>query len=392
MEPGAGNSTPKGMAVLFAAHAAHHAYITLIPLLFPILRAEFGLSYAQLGLLATAFLYAYAALQAPSSLLLRFAGRGLILGLGLAWMALATALTGLSTSFELLLLFQILCGIGASTYHPMATSLVSRSSSREGRGRAIGIHLAGGNLGTSLGPLIGGFLVAAVGWRRGLMLSAIPGLALGLPIALFAKGLGGARMASGGAWRGIAKILRNRAVILITATSALTLFRFRGISSFAPSYFVAAYGLDIAQAGILSSAMLASGFLSPPLFGHISDRLGRKAVVASINLVSALSIFLMAAGLGGPWAMANLVMVGFTLYSSSSALQALLGDVVAPELMDLCFGVFFTFDFLAGNIAPLLLGFIIDAWSFERAFHAIAIATALSALTVLPVREPPRRA
>ncbi|MEM3589942.1 MAG: MFS transporter [Candidatus Bathyarchaeia archaeon] len=389
MELGADGHRREIMAILFAAHGVHHAYLTLTPLLFPIIRAEFGLSYAQLGIMLTGFLYAYAALQAPASLLLKFVERRFILGIGMALMAFATMLMGLSASFEALLLCQMLAGIGASTYHPMATSLVSKLS-REGRGRAIGIHLSGGNLGTSLGPLIGGFLVAAVGWRWGLMLSAIPGLILGLLIASF-KGLGGSPAGEGGARRGIAEILRNRAVILITATSALTLFRFRGISSFAPSYFVEAYGLDVAKAGILASIMFAAGFFSPPLLGHISDRLGRRAIVALISAISALSISLMAARLDAALTIANLIVVGFTIYSSSSPIQALLAEVVAPELMDLCFGVFFTLDFLAGNVAPLLLGFVIDAWGFEPAFHTIAILTALSALTILPIREPPRR-
>ena len=392
MKLGVSSLLSRTLAMLFVAHAVHHSYITLIPLLFPIFRVEFNLSYTQLGILSTSFLLTYAALQAPASFLLRFVERKFILGFGLAWMALATLLTGFSTSFALLVFWQLLSGVGASTYHPMGSSLASKIFSRDGRGKAMGIHLAGGNLGTSLGPVIGGFLVAAVGWRQSLSIFVVPGLAVGLLFILFARDPLGISPADAGKMRGnILKILRNKAVIAITAASALTLFRFRGITSFAPSYFTAVYGWDISQAGLMFGIMQASGFFSPLLFGYVSDRFGRKPVVILATLSSALSIFLMTVKGDMTWTIANLVFVGFTLYSSASVLQALLADIVAPELIDLCFGIFFTFDFLIGTIAPLLLGFIIDVGSFEQAFYVMAIATALSALMVMPVRESARR-
>jgi MFS family permease len=374
--------------MLALAHGIHHVYTTLLPLFYPIFGTEFNLTYAELGLLGTAFIMIFSALQFPTSFLYKYVKRKILVGICMIWMGITTFFTGTSTGYSQILAWQGVEGVGASLYHPIGTSFISERF-KEGRGRAMGVHMTGGNIGTSLAPLAGGFLIAYLGWRNTLYLFLLPGAIAGVLFMLMVEETKHGSRETSTRKTGVSLwvAFRDPRVMAITAVGALTSFRFRAVTNFAPSYFVKVLGFDIAKAGVFFTVMLIAGAFSPVIFGYASDRFSRKPVIIVAVLSSALSIYLLTLASDIIAVVADLLFLGFTLYSSASVLQAFLADVADPAVRDVVFGLFFALEMTFGGIAPLVLGAIIDFWGFKTAFFATAALSALGAVVILPVRE-----
>ncbi len=374
--------------MLSLAHGIHHVYTALLPLFYPIFGQEFNLTYAQLGLLGSVFILIFSALQFPISFLFKYVKRRILVGVCMIWMAVATFLTGTSAGYAQILTLQGVSGVGASLYHPIGTSFISERF-KAGRGRAMGFHLTGGNIGTSLTPIAAGFMIVYLGWRNTLYLFILPGVITGL-LFLFlvseARDVGQDRsIKKSGA--SLLTAFRDTRVLAITAIGSLTSFRFRAVTNFAPSYFTSVLGFDIAKAGIFFTIMLIAGAMSPVIFGYASDRFSRRPVILVAVLSSALSIYLLTLATNLYAVVADLLFLGFTLYSSASVLQAFLADVADPEIRDVVFGLFFAIEMTLGGIAPLVLGLIIDLWGFKQAFIVTALLSAAGAVFILPVKE-----
>src|ERR1700738_2277527 len=103
------------------AHALHDGYTDLIYIMLPLWQAEFGLTYAALGLLRSMFVGAMACLQIPAGLMSERVGAPLILALGTALAGAGYCFAGLSTGFAMLLCALLISGIGASAQHPIAS-------------------------------------------------------------------------------------------------------------------------------------------------------------------------------------------------------------------------------------------------------------------------------
>src|SRR3954467_7751318 len=100
-------------------------FVGIYPLL-PLVAAELGLSYAEVGALKTAFSGASAALQVPAGMLAERWGEQLLLALGTGWVGVGLALMGLAASFWALIALALAAGLGGNFQHPVATSLISR--------------------------------------------------------------------------------------------------------------------------------------------------------------------------------------------------------------------------------------------------------------------------
>src|SRR5262249_28115481 len=115
----------RAFRVTCGAHALHDGYTDLVSVMLPFWHKEFGISYAAIGLLRTCFSGTLAALQIPSGLLSERLGTALVLALGTALVGIGYCIAGMSTGFVMLVVALLLGGAGASTQHPLASSLVA---------------------------------------------------------------------------------------------------------------------------------------------------------------------------------------------------------------------------------------------------------------------------
>src|SRR5215510_14792991 len=117
----------RAIGVAGGAHLLHDGYTDLIYIMLPIWQPEFGLSYAEVGVLRALYAGTMAAFQIPASLLAERIGATSVLAAGTALAGLGYMLAGLSPGLALLVLALFLGGLGSSTQHPLAASLVAHA-------------------------------------------------------------------------------------------------------------------------------------------------------------------------------------------------------------------------------------------------------------------------
>ena len=131
----------------------------------PLIRDQFALSNAQLGLLLSAFFWSYTPAQLPAGWLAERLDARRVLAVGLAVWGAATALTGLATGFAMLLVLRVMLGIGESVMYPASIKILAQEALEGQRGRANGFLAAGLFAGPAFGTLAGGLLMAWLGWQ-----------------------------------------------------------------------------------------------------------------------------------------------------------------------------------------------------------------------------------
>src|ERR1700738_4044210 len=131
----------------------------------PLLKDDLGLSVYQLGILFSSFFWTYAIFQIVSGWLVDRFPVNWVLALGILGWSAATFGTGLVRGFKLLLAMRLILGIGESVAYPSYSKIISRHFSEFQRGRANSLISAGQASGPAFGTLVGGMLMARIGWR-----------------------------------------------------------------------------------------------------------------------------------------------------------------------------------------------------------------------------------
>src|SRR5688500_2172464 len=169
-------STPHNarvLAVIGSGHALSHFYLLALPPLFPLIKAEFEVGYAELGLLLTLLNLATAAAQIPAGFLTDRRGARALLLAGVALMGAATAALGLAPSYAMMLVLVVLAGIGNSVVHPTDYVIMSAAIEPHWLARAFSIHTFAGNVGFVLAPMSMIALATVVGWRGALVCAGL---------------------------------------------------------------------------------------------------------------------------------------------------------------------------------------------------------------------------
>lgn len=131
----------------------------------PLIKDGLGLTNTQTGLLLSAFFWTYVPGHVLAGWLIEKLNARRALALALAVWSLATVLTGFATSFAMLLVLRLLLGLGESAGFPASSKLLAEALPREKLGTANGLVGAGLMLGNGLGVLLGGMVLAAMGWQ-----------------------------------------------------------------------------------------------------------------------------------------------------------------------------------------------------------------------------------
>src|SRR4051812_7911008 len=136
-------------------HALHDGYTDLIYVMLPVWQAEFGLGFAALGLLKTVFSGTLAGLQVPAGFLAERYGAPVVLALGTALAGLGYCLAGASSGIAILVVALFIGGLGASTQHPLASSLIARAFPGARSLKALGTYNFSGDIGKMTVPALG---------------------------------------------------------------------------------------------------------------------------------------------------------------------------------------------------------------------------------------------
>src|SRR5216684_86188 len=165
-------SARKTLTVCGGAHALHDGFTDLLNVLYPLLQAQFGLSYTAIGALKTVYSGAMASGQIPSGMLAVRLGGVRVLATGTVLIAVGYGLAGLTGSLYGVIAGLLLAGLGGSTQHPIGSSLVSAAFPGLRSRTALGTYNFTGDLGKMALPAVFALVAAALGWQQALVVIA----------------------------------------------------------------------------------------------------------------------------------------------------------------------------------------------------------------------------
>lgn len=131
----------------------------------PVISVDLGTTTTDLQWALSAYMLTLGSLMIPASRLGDLVGRKRILLIGVATFGVASLLCGLSETPGQLIAARVLQGVGGAMIMPVAFSLVSNDTTSDERPRILGLMLGLANIGTAVGPIVGGGLAASAGWR-----------------------------------------------------------------------------------------------------------------------------------------------------------------------------------------------------------------------------------
>jgi len=369
------------------------------------IRADLGLSLGQMGLLLSAFSWSYALCQLPVGALVDKIGPRWLLGAGLVVWSLAQAAGGLVSTFGWFVIARIVLGIGEAPQFPAAARVVSNWFPLRARGTPTGVYNSASPLGVALAPLILTPLILATSWHWAFFVTGALGLVAAViwvtlyrdPVRAQMSEVERAYLDEGQVTTAVpaTSFASWRALFRYRATWGMLLGFFGSVYlnwvylTWLPGYLRTQRHMDLAQAGFAASIPFLCGFAGALVAGWASGR--RRAVVASMLGMVAFTI---PAALveSNTLAVACISIVIF-LANASSACSWSLVTAVAPRSRIGSLGAIQNFGgFLGGALAPILTGYIAQAWSFVPALltgAAIAFLSAMSYhfLVVHPIPE-----
>lgn len=355
-------------------HFLSHAYFLTFPPLFPLLFAEFDVTYAELGLLVSSLYGMMLVFQIPLGWVVdRGYAKHVLVG-GLLLTAGGILGASLATSYPMLLAFALISGVGQATYHPANYTLIDVVSSDARAGRNFSFHTFAGYAGSGFAPVVVGGLGIRYGWRAALVIAGVVGVLYAVAIQFGVDTVYANELASQDAVEEsdeeegsvLAELLRP-----FYQLSILAMFLFfvaivvaeAGIQAFTVVFFVESLGLEesIGNTALTTFFVLAAGGVL--VGGYLADRFSAaNVIVTSISFAAAVA-FLLGTGILPASAVMSLVLFGGIGLGYGLAMPArdrLVSEYSPDASVGKSFGLVFTGAAIGGTIGPVLIGAAID--------------------------------
>lgn len=376
----------KAVGVACGAHALHDGYTDLVYVMLPIWQQEFGLGYAALGLMRTVFSGTLASFQIPSTFLAERLGAPLVLAFGTALAGFGYCLAGLSQGVPLLVAALFIGGLGASTQHPLASSLIAHVFSGPRSLKALGTYNFAGDIGKMTVPATASLMFVVLPWREAVAILGGIGILIGVVIfvlmprvsavAAETRKVDDAARGAGGTTRfGFPLLLSVGVIDSATRMAFLTFLPF----------MLTAKGASLPTVGLALTLVFAGGAAGKLVCAFIGARLGIVPTVWLTETVTALGIVgLLPLPLDA--ALVLLPIVGIALNGTSSVLYGTVPELVEPAKRGRAFGIFYTGTIGAGAVSPALYGLLGDALSVPAALMVVSAVVLITLPLTLALR------
>ena len=376
------------LGLFIVAHFVHHLSTAIHVPLMPFIRSDLGLEYLETGVLLSAFSVPYGLAQLPTGMLADRLGQRLLLSVGFLAMAAWAVAIGLSQNYLQLAVFLGLLGICGGTYHPTAPSLIAQVVPKDERGRALGLHLAGGTTSFFLAPIFAGLLASAVGWRGAYLTVVAPTLLAGLLLWRLIRPTGGEGSAVPVDTADRASLRQILGMVgPFIGIGLLAHVVSISIVSFFPLYLVDKHGLQPAYASMILAVVYGSGLIAAPIGGAISDRFGREPLIVVACLLTPLSVLPLTVVPFGLGFMVITALLGTSLAARSAVIESLLIDRVPPARRASILGFYFFLSMESSSVITPGTGYLIDRIGPDQVFRLLALvvlaATILFAVVLL---------
>ena len=372
-------------------HFVHDGFADILYVLFPVWAREFGLSFAQVGLLRTLYSGGMAGFQIPAGLLAERWGEARLLGAGTAVTALGFVAAGFAGGYMALLGCLLAAGLGSGVQHPLSSSLVSKAYEDGRRRVALGTYNFSGDLGKVVVPAAVAFAVPWLGWRGAVEGFAAIGMAAAVLVLLALTNLevgraplpdAEAERRPGSDW-GIRDVRGFQALSVIHVIDNSTR---TGFLTFLP-FLLIAKGSSVQAVGFALMLVFAGGAAGKFACGVLAERLGViRTVIITEAATGAGILLLLTLPLGA--SLALLPALGIALNGTSSVLYGTVADLVTSDRRGRSYAVFYTVGIGASALSPSIYGVVSDWGGVPLALAIVGSLVFVTLPLTLLLRRP----
>ena len=378
----------KVITLVSAAHFVSHYYILVLPPLFLLIRDEFAVSFVELGAALTAFNVISAAMQTPAGFLVdKVSARAVLVG-GLLLGAGSLAGASVAPTFWVVVAMFAFLGLANTVYHPADYALLSHRISAARMSKAYSIHTFSGILGSAVAPASLSFLALYFGWRGAFVGAAILGFAVAALLMLGGDAIAGRdapqphakhdSTAAEPTWR----LLLTPAILLNLVFFFMLSLANGGVQNYSVVALEALRGTPHQVATVGLSAYLLLSAFGVLVGGYAAANTSRHdgiviaALAANALAVLAIALFDVATPLLILLMSAAGLFQGLAMPSRDMLVRA----VTPPGAFGKVFGFVTTGFNIAGMVAPLIFGWMMDQGNPQ----AVLLASAAFGLATIP--------
>jgi FSR family fosmidomycin resistance protein-like MFS transporter len=377
------------LAGISFSHFLNDTMQSLIASVYPILKDNYALDFAQIGLITLAFQFTASLLQPVVGHFTDKKAQPFSLAIGMGFTFFGLLLLSVAQHYMVILIAAALVGLGSAVFHP-ESARIARMASGGRFGFAQSVFQLGGSAGTSMGPLLAALIVVPFGQPSIAWFSTIAFLAIVIlwRIGQWYKPQITTRKAAAVARHPDAPSPRQ-VTIALTVLVALLFSKqlyVSSLSSYYIFYLIDRFGISTQTAQIYLFIFLASNAAGAFFGGPLGDRFGRKYVIW-FSILGALP-FTLALPYAGLFASAVLtVFIGFIISSATSSIIVFAQELM-PHRFGMISGLFFGFAFGFGGLGAALLGKVADHAGIAFVYQVCAYLPAIGLLAVLLPKLP----
>ena len=371
------------LLALSAAHCLNDLLQSVITAVYPMLKADLGLNFAQIGLVTLVYQLAASIFQPVVGY--AFDRRPFVWSLpaGMCSTSIGIVLFAFSSTLPGILLAVFMVGVGSATLHPEASRITSLAG-HERRGFAQSVFQVGGNFGGSVGPLLVALIIAPRGRQYVVvfLLFAFACFAVMRPICRWYRSyLERMKHETRTAVHHRLPLSRRRTLFAIAVIVVLIFSKYiymASLSSYYTFYLIDKFGVTVSQSQIFLFIFVVSTAAGTLVGGPVGDRYGRKLVIwVSILGTAPFSLLMPHVSLALTAVMS--FCAGFTLSSAFPAIL-LYAQELLPTKLGMISGLFFGFAFGVGGVASAMLGDFADRYGIEAVYNFCAYMPLLGAV------------
>ncbi|MBI2320877.1 MAG: MFS transporter [Chloroflexi bacterium] len=389
--PGAHTPGWPAYLVLFSAYFAFGVLLQVFPPLLDAVSQEFGVSRQSAALVMTVFMAPLVLLCVPIGLLIDRHGVRRVGRAAFLLMLVGGGLTTLAGSFPGLLVGRVVSGIGGGLLVIVALTIVARAFPHERRGLALGIFAAGLPAGTGIAFNALAALGPGLGWRTAVLGATL--VVAGAALLFEALARGAATTPGAGAVANPALALSSGELWRLAATTAFGYAAILAFTTWAPTTLVGYAAIPPWLAAFLASLLLVIDIPFAPLWGGVSDRVGRRKpfIVAAFAVYLAGSLIVPQVagwpGLAVPGLLVVIAAMGIGCAMFFPTALAIPAEVVAPERAGAAYGLFFAAQIFGMALGPVVFALALDHGTASDAFRTVSVLTFGGLLAALTLRS-----